>query len=84
VFRADLRRIEKIEAPGGITLVYARSSVYAATPYGGGGYSYSRPLMARHESSGEEISIRDHVMTLRLGMLALFATALISRWILGR
>ena len=84
MFRADLMRTETVEGPDGITLVYAHSSLYAALPFGGGGYSYSRPVAVRHEASGMETPIRDHVMTLRLGLIALALIAVMGRWIIGR
>ena len=84
MFRADLRRRNSVEGPHGLTLLYAHTGFHVGIPFGGGGYVYSHPVAVRHESTGVEIPIRDHVMALRMGLLALVVFALMLRWINGR
>ena len=84
MFRADLQQIESVEGPDRTTLVYAHTRFDASGPFGGGGYSYSRPVAVRHEPSGREIPIRDHVMILRLGLIVLTLAAWTERWAFGR
>jgi hypothetical protein len=84
MFNADLERIASVEGPAELTLVYAHTSIRAATSFGGGGYAYKHPVAVRHEPSGVEVPVRDYVMTLRLAVLALWALVAMMRWIYGR
>jgi hypothetical protein len=84
MFNSDLERIASVEGPGGLTLVYAHTSFRAVTSFGGGGYAYRHPVAVRHEPSGVEIPIRDHVMRLRLMLVGLFVWVGLVRWNDGR
>ena len=82
--RANLEDQHSVDGPHGVTLVYAHSSLHATTSVGGGGYFYSHPVAVRHETTGVVVPIRDHVMILRLGVLAVIFLATIVRWVYGR
>jgi hypothetical protein len=84
MFKANLIDRGSVEVPGGVALVYAHTSFRAATSFGGGGYAYGRPAAVRHEASGVEIPIRDHVMTVRLLCIALVIVTTMARWVYGR
>ena len=84
MLRANLENRHSVEGPQGVTLVYAHSSLQGATSAGGGGYTYSHPVAVRNEATGVVVPIRDHVMVLRLGVLAVILLATIVRWVRGR
>jgi hypothetical protein len=67
-----------------VTLTSADSGFFGATSFGGGGYSYHRPVLVRNPSTGAMIPIRDHVMAVRLAAVAALLLALIWRWIDGK
>jgi hypothetical protein len=81
MFHADLHQTRLVEGPSGVTLICSRSSLRAATPFGGGGYAYSHPVAVRHDPTGAVVPIRDHVMAFRLGLLLLVLLATIGRLI---
>lgn len=83
MLRANLVSRQSVDGPNGVTLVYSHSSLHAATSVGGGGYTYSRPVAVRHEATGVVVPIRDHVMALRLAVLAVILLSTIAGWIRG-
>jgi hypothetical protein len=83
MFGADLRKTRAVAGPEGVTLFYAQTSFRAATRFGGGGYAYSHPVAVRHDATGAVVPIRDDVMAVRLGLLALIVVAAMTRWIHG-
>jgi hypothetical protein len=84
MFSTDLERKGSVEGPGGVTLVYAQTSLRAASSFGGGGYRYRHPVAVKHQQSAVEVPIRDHLMTVRLAMFGLLVAAVFWRLINGR
>jgi hypothetical protein len=78
------RRDHPVDGTDGVTLTYARTGVFGLTSFGGGAFSYDRPVVVRHAGTGVVIPIRDHVMALRLAAVALPLAAVMWRWIDGR
>lgn len=63
-----------------VTVTYAGTGVFGASSFGGGGFSYHRPVLVRHSGRGVVIPIRDHVMVCRLATVAILLAAGIWRW----
>ena len=75
------RREHVVDAADGVTLIVATSGFHWGTPFGGGGFTYHRPVVVRHEGTAEVSAIRDHVMGVRLAGVAALLFALVWRWI---
>lgn len=60
---------------GGVTVTYAMSGLVGAGSFAGGGFSYLRPVSVRLSDGGTVIPVRDHVMVLRLALLAIVLAA---------
>ncbi|MGH8951409.1 MAG: hypothetical protein ACRDX9_08275 [Acidimicrobiia bacterium] len=58
-----------IEGQPGMSLIYADTGFQAVTPFGGMAASYQRPV--RVVAGGVDVPIRDHVMVVRLVVVAL-------------
>lgn len=54
----------------GLTLVFAETGIRGSTRFGGAGVFYARPI-AVDLTGGATVPIRDHLMTVRLVVLAL-------------
>ena len=78
------RREHVIEGARGVTLTSADSGFFGATSFGGGGFSYHRPVLVGNPSTGPMIPIRDHVMAVRLAAVAVLLMVLVWRWIDGK
>ena len=78
------RREQVIEGVRGVTLTSANSGFFGGTSFGGGGFSYHRPVLVRDPGTGAMIPIRDHVMAVRLAAVVVLLMALIWRWIDGK
>jgi hypothetical protein len=75
---------QSIAGPGGVTWIHANTGVYWASSLGGGGYVYSRPVAVSPPGSDAMISIRDHVMIMRLASILVLALAAFWRLTDGR
>ena len=78
------RREQTIEGADGVTLTLADSGFYWTTSFGGGGFTYHRPVLVRLQGSGAVIPIRDHVMEIRLAAAVVLLLAGIWRWLDGK
>ena len=78
------RREQTIEGADGVTLTLADSGFYWATSFGGGGFTYHRPVLVELAASGRVIPIRDHVMEVRLTAAVVLLLAGIWRWLDGK
>ena len=77
------RREQTIEGADGVTLTLADSGFYWTASFGGGGFTYHRPVLVRLRGSGAVIPIRDHVMEVRLAAAVVLLLAGIWRWLDG-
>lgn len=74
------RREHLVDGAQGVTLTFATSGLHWETSFGGGGFTYHRPVIVRHEPTGSVRPIRDHVMAVRLAGVAALLLALVWRW----
>ena len=63
----------RIEGPSGVRLIYADTGFQAVMPFGGIVISYQRPV--RVVGAGANVPIRDHLMIVRLVVVALVIVA---------
>jgi len=75
---------QTIEGADGVTLTRADSGFYWTTSFGGGGFTYHRPVLVRLRGSEAVIPIRDHVMEVRLAAAVVLLLAGIWRWLDGK
>ena len=66
----DAQREHTVE-PAGVRLTYADTGLGFSTWFGAVGMSYRRPTRVTVGESGSPIPIRDHVMMVRLAVIAL-------------
>ncbi len=78
------RREQTVEGADGVTLTLVDSGFYWTTSFGGGGFTYHRPVLVRLQGSGAVIPIRDHVMEIRLAAAVVLLLAGIWRWLDGK
>ena len=78
------RREQTVDGADGVTLTIADSGFYWMTSFGGGGFTYHRPVFVSLPGRGTRIPIRDHVMDVRLAAALLLLLAGIWRWIDGK
>lgn len=64
--------------PAGVRLTYADTGLGFGTRFGAVGMSYRRPTRVTVPESGSAIPIRDHVMVVRLAVIALLLA--VSLW----
>jgi hypothetical protein len=75
------RREHAVDGAEGVTLTFATSGFQWASSFGGGGFTYHRPILVRHEPTGSVRRVQDHVMAVRLAGVAALLLALVWRWI---
>ena len=78
------RSEQRIDGDDGVTLAFAETGIYWTTSFGGGGFTYQRPVILRLPGSGTVIPIRDHVMEVRLAAAVMLLMAGIWRWLDGK
>ena len=78
------RSEQTVEGTDGVALTFADSGFYWETSFGGGGFTYHRPVLVRLPDSGVVIPIRDHVMEVRLAAAVMLLLAGIWRWFDGK
>jgi hypothetical protein len=78
------RSEQTVGGADGITLGFADTGFYGVGSFGGGGFTYHRPVLVRVSGSGTVIPIRDHVMEVRLAAVVVLLLAGIWRWLDGK
>jgi hypothetical protein len=78
------RREQTVDGADGVTLTLADSGFHWMTSFGGGGFTYHRPVLVALRGSGTVIPIRDLVMEVRLAAAVVLLLAEIWRWIDGK
>ena len=78
------RSEQTVDGADGVTLTFADTGFHWTSSFGGGGFTYHRPVLVRLPHSGVAIPIRDHVMEVRLAAAAMLLLAGIWRWFDGK
>ena len=78
------RSEQTVDGADGVTLTFAETGFSWTTSFGGGGFTYHRPVLVRLPDSGVVIPIRDQVMEVRLAAAVMLLLAGIWRWFDGK
>jgi hypothetical protein len=77
-------RDQPIEGMTGLILTYADTGLHGRARSGAAGVSYRRPVRVTMIGSGPTAPIRDHVMMVRLAVVALLVALNVWGWGHGR